>query len=234
MTSAGEREFPFPSIPKNESLWFPFPNYGNGFFHSLPVPEFRECFFFIPFPFPNYGNGFFSFPSRSRIVGMDFFHSLPVPELWEWIFLIPFPFPNLLFHRQESKRELDYCKRYQASNFFSFLYISQNNYIEEVNWDVKSEWLKTQDILLSFVANSFAAKVLVIVNKIILFWFLFINSGRYNNKNTGDNIKNGGGWGWECLGQNSFSRHIFAKYFSFIVMLSLFIPVPVPGYSWEW
>ena len=46
----------------------------------------------------------------------------------------------------------------------------------------KSEWLKRQDILLSFVANSFAAKVLVIVNKIILFWFLFINSGRYNNK----------------------------------------------------
>ena len=129
----------FHSLPVPE-LWewiffipFPFPNFGNGFFHSLPVPEFRECFFFIPFPFPNYGNGFFSFPSRSRIVGMDFFHSLPVPELWEWIFLIPFPFPNLLFHRRESKRELDYCKRYQASNFFSFLYISQNNYIEEVN-----------------------------------------------------------------------------------------------------
>ena len=58
----------------------------------------------------------FSFPSRSRIVGMDFFHSLPVPEVWEWIFVIPFPFPNWLFHRRESKRELDYCKRY-ASNF---------------------------------------------------------------------------------------------------------------------
>ena len=137
----GEQEFPFPSIPKNESLWFSFPNYGNAFFHSLPVPEFRECFFsfpflsrimgmgffhslpipklwgwifFIPFPFPNCGNGFFSFPSRSRIVGM--------------FFLIPFPFPNLLFYRRESKQELDYCNRYQTSNFFSFLYISQNNY----------------------------------------------------------------------------------------------------------
>ena len=85
--------------------------------------------FFIPFLFPNFGNAFFSFPSRSRIMGMVFFHSLPVPELWEWIFLVPFPFPNLLFHRRESKRELDYCKRYQASNFFSFLYISQKNYI---------------------------------------------------------------------------------------------------------
>ena len=110
--------------------------------------------------------GMIASDSHSRIVGMDFFHSLPVPELWEWIFFIPFPFPNLLFHRRESKRELDYCKRYQASNFFSFLYISQNNYIEEVNWAkmFKSEWLKRQDILLSFVANSFAAKVLVIVN----------------------------------------------------------------------
>ena len=45
--------FPFPVIPKNGGLWFPFPNFGNGFFHSLPVPEFRECFFLIPFPFPN-------------------------------------------------------------------------------------------------------------------------------------------------------------------------------------
>ena len=125
-------------------------------------------------PLIDYKDSGVSGNSRSRIVGMDFF--------------IPFPFPNLLFHRRESKRELDYCKRYQASNFFSFLYISQNNYIEEVNWAkmFKSEWLKRQDILLSFVANSFAAKVLVIVNKIILFWFLFINSGRYNNKKTGD------------------------------------------------
>ena len=53
VVTRGEREFPFPSIPKNESLWFPFPNYRNGFF---------------------------SFPSRSRIVGLDFFHSLPIPE----------------------------------------------------------------------------------------------------------------------------------------------------------
>ena len=50
------------------------------FFHSLPVPDFQECLFFIPFPFPNFGNGLFN--------------SLPVPELWEWNFLFPFPFPN--------------------------------------------------------------------------------------------------------------------------------------------
>merc|ERR1712067_116737 len=61
--------------------------------HSLPVPghsqEWRPLI-----PFPNFGDGFFSFPSRSRISGMDFFHSLPVPESREWIFSIPFPFPN--------------------------------------------------------------------------------------------------------------------------------------------
>merc|ERR1712004_568626 len=61
---------------------------------SDSLPEFREWIFFIPFPFPNFGNGFFSFPSCSRIRGMDFFHSLPVPEFREWVFSIPFPFPN--------------------------------------------------------------------------------------------------------------------------------------------
>ena len=67
--------FPFPSIPKSESLWLPFPNYGNGFFHSPPVPEIWEC------PF--------SFPSHSRILGMLLLHSLPVPEFWEWVFYPP-------------------------------------------------------------------------------------------------------------------------------------------------
>ena len=78
--SRGEREFPFPVIPKNGGLWFPFPNFGNGFFHSLPVPKIWEWIFsfpsrsrilgmdfFIPFPFPNFGNGNFSFPFCSRI-----------------------------------------------------------------------------------------------------------------------------------------------------------------------
>merc|ERR1711994_1075025 len=104
----------------------------SGNSHSRPFPRMEASDslsrimgmdFFIPFPFPNFGNVFFSFPSGSRIMGMGFIHSLPVPELWEWIFFIPYPFPNLLFHRRESKRESDYCKRYQASKFFSFLYI---------------------------------------------------------------------------------------------------------------
>ena len=62
-------------------------------------------FFFVPFPFPNCGNGFFSFPSRSRILGIDysfpshsriegmvFLNSLPIPELREQNH--PFPFPD--------------------------------------------------------------------------------------------------------------------------------------------
>ena len=75
--SGNSRSWSFPRMEASDSL-----------------PEFREWIFFIPFPFPNFGNGFFSFPSRSRISGMDFFHSLPVPEFREWIFSIPFPFPN--------------------------------------------------------------------------------------------------------------------------------------------
>ena len=43
---------------------FPFPKFGNGFFYSLPVPEFWEWAFSISFPFPNFGNGIFY--SRSR------------------------------------------------------------------------------------------------------------------------------------------------------------------------
>ena len=84
------RSRPFPGIIAYDSrsrisgmfffIPFPFPNFGNAFFHSLPVPKFWEWIF--------------SFPSRSRILGMGFFNSLPVPELWEWNFLFPFPFPN--------------------------------------------------------------------------------------------------------------------------------------------
>ena len=48
---------------------FPFPNFRNAFFHSLPVPELWEWVF--------------SFPFRSWIVGMDFFCSLSIPKFWE-------------------------------------------------------------------------------------------------------------------------------------------------------
>ena len=90
----------FHSLPVPE-LWewfffipFPFPNCGNGFFSFPSRSRILGIDFFIPFPFPNFGNGFFSFPSRSRIEGMGFFNSLPVPELREWNYPFPFPFPN--------------------------------------------------------------------------------------------------------------------------------------------
>ena len=75
--SGDSRSRPFPSMKASDSLSqimgmdffipFPFPNFGNVFFHSLPVPEFWEWIF--------------SFPSRSQTLGMEIFHSLPVPEL---------------------------------------------------------------------------------------------------------------------------------------------------------
>ena len=38
---------------------------GMDFFHSLPVPEFWECFFPVPFLFPNFGNGIIHSCSRT-------------------------------------------------------------------------------------------------------------------------------------------------------------------------
>ena len=82
--------------------------------------------------------------------------------------------------------------------------------------------------MLSFAANSFAAKVLVIANKIILFLFLFINSGRYNDKKTGGLSRTEEDWvenDWaRTLSHATYLLNIF-----FIAMLGFFIPVP--GYS---
>ena len=61
---------------------------------------------------------------------------------------------------------------------------------------------KRQGILLSSVAKSYAAKVLVIVNKIILFLFLFINSGCCNDKKTGDYQE------WRRMGLRMFGQKL--------------------------
>ena len=47
--------FPFCSriVEMDFFILFPFLNYGNGFFHSLPVLELWEWIIFIPFTFPN-------------------------------------------------------------------------------------------------------------------------------------------------------------------------------------
>ena len=59
--------FPFLALPGNDSFRFPFPKCGN-FILSFPSrSRILGMDFFIPIPFPNFGNGFFPFPSRSRI-----------------------------------------------------------------------------------------------------------------------------------------------------------------------
>ena len=67
----------FPSVSGNESLLFPFPNRRNGFFHSLPAPEFLSQFF-TSFPFPTFGNVFFP--------------CLFCSQTLKWNFPFPFPF----------------------------------------------------------------------------------------------------------------------------------------------
>ena len=126
--------------------------------------------------------GIFLFPSRSRILGMLFLFPSR-SRIMGGLFFIYFPFPNCGngFFSFPSHSRICYFTdgnwiTMRDTNFFGFLYISQNNYIEQVNWAkmFKSKWLKRQDILLSFVANRFAAKVLVIVNKIVCF-FIFVH-----------------------------------------------------------
>ena len=105
--SRNSRSRPLPGMKASDSR---SQNIRMDFFITFPFPNFGNVFFFIPFPFPNFWNLFFSFPSRSRNVGMDFF--------------IPFPFPNLLFHRRESKRELEYCSALPDFQYFQLHYIS--------------------------------------------------------------------------------------------------------------
>merc|ERR1712155_446098 len=59
----------------------PIPGHSQEWRPLIPFPELWECIF--------------SFPSRSRILGMDFFHSLPVPEFWEWDFFLSLPIPEI-------------------------------------------------------------------------------------------------------------------------------------------
>ena len=70
--------FPFPIIPGNNNVAFPFPKVGNGIFHShsrsrklgiiffVPVPESWESYFSFPFSFPKFGNGLSNSCSRSQ------------------------------------------------------------------------------------------------------------------------------------------------------------------------
>ena len=101
-------------VPGHSQEWrslIPFPNFGNGFFSFPSRSRISGMDFFHSLPVPEFWEWIFSFPSRSRISGMDFFHSLPVPEFREWIFSIPFPFPNWPFQSRESKGKMGDFKR---------------------------------------------------------------------------------------------------------------------------
>ena len=74
------RKFPFPIIPGNNNVSFPFPKVGNGICHSrsrsqklgmefvipVPIPKSWECYFSFPFPFPKFGNAILYSRSRYR------------------------------------------------------------------------------------------------------------------------------------------------------------------------
>ena len=53
----GEWEFPFPTIPRDTSVSFPFLKVGNAILIPILVPKYREYDFSFPFPFPKFGNG---------------------------------------------------------------------------------------------------------------------------------------------------------------------------------
>jgi len=72
---------PFPVIPGNNNVSFPFPKFGNGISIPVPVPKKWEWNFHSR--------------SRSQKLGMQFFIPVPVPKVWEWVEPFPFPFPNV-------------------------------------------------------------------------------------------------------------------------------------------
>ena len=73
--------FPFPVIPGNNNVSFPFPKFGNGISIPVPVPKNWEWNFHSR--------------SRSQKLGIQFFIPVPVPKVWEWAEPFPFPFPNV-------------------------------------------------------------------------------------------------------------------------------------------
>ena len=87
--SWNSRSRPFPRIKASDSLsWimgmdffipFPFPNFGNGLFNSLPVPELWEWNFLFPFPFLNPQKSFPLTPANNRWPwAIDFDHSFKI------------------------------------------------------------------------------------------------------------------------------------------------------------
>ena len=139
--------------------------------------------------------GMIASDSHSRIVGMDFFHSLPFPELWEWIFFIPFP--SRICHFTNGNHN----GNWNIVRDIRFLIISLSSiFLATVHIGGGKLSKGASERLKSFVANSYAAKMSVIVIKIIMLLIVAVTMTR-----RGGIIKKGG-----CgYGQNSFSRQYF-------------------------
>ena len=119
--------FPFPASPGNDSLWFPFPKFGNGFLQSLPIPEFWEWLFFIPFPFPNFGKGFFSihFPFQNLKNGIIHSHSrFRAPKSHSCSPLTP-SMQRHMFHICLIRYPVGFCNCFNYSLWYSFHMLSQ-------------------------------------------------------------------------------------------------------------
>ena len=93
---------------------FPFPNWGNGFFHSLHVPELREWNYPFPFLFPNSQMSFPLTPvplwnMKTQIMktylstppNPDQMLSKAVPAHKEALNLSPPPFSSTCYHISE-------------------------------------------------------------------------------------------------------------------------------------
>ena len=95
-------------------------NVGMDFFSFPSCSRILGLDFVIPFPFPNFGNGFFHSPSRSRIEGMFFFNSLPVPEPSKVIPAHPC-FPGVFFYSLLYLAQQPNTMYSRLSDLYSFL-----------------------------------------------------------------------------------------------------------------
>ena len=82
---------------------------GTDFFHSLPVPEFREWIFSIPFPFPNW-----PFQSRESKGKMGHFKRCLYSNIFSFLYI------SYKIKMGVLKSMLHICEGVQSSNILSF------------------------------------------------------------------------------------------------------------------
>ena len=128
-------------------FFIPFPNFGNAFFHSLPIPDLWECFF--------------SFPPCSQIEGFDFY----IPSRSRICH-----FTNGNWNTVKDTRLPIFSA---SSTFLTTIYIEEVNWAKEF----KSEWLKRQDILLSLTNFGPFWPILAITSGIYVLYGVLFTGG---------------------------------------------------------